>query len=255
MIPTSVLVEMATLGLSKEQAERVGEMLKAVEDATREAAEATIDKSREKARARLQRWKDKNKNVSERSETFCNAENDSREGVTRVEDNLLPKKISGQEENKNISPEADKSAPVAVVGLPTVSEGDFPVSQADIDGWAEAFPGVDVRQQLAAMRQWLLANPTRRKTKRGMRKFVVSWLDRRQNAGQPPAPRATAPPQPSKPKNAGELARQDLIRMGQYPNATSNPPRLVDDSDGNTGFAGTGIARRIALATSGGRQT
>lgn len=118
-------------------------------------------------------------------------------GDARVEDNLLPKKISGKTENKNISPEADKSAPVAVIGLPTVSEGDFPVSQADIDGWAEAFPGVDVRQQLAAMRQWLLANPTRRKTKRGMRKFVVSWLDRRQNAAPPPAQRSTAPPQRS----------------------------------------------------------
>ena len=66
---------------------------------------------------------------------------------------------------------------------------------------------------------------------------------------------STAPPQPSKPRNAGEAARQELIRRGQYPNDASPSPRLVDTSDGNSGFAGTGIARRIALAASGGRTT
>jgi len=161
-----------------------------------EAAQAeAVDEGKEKARERWRRWKAKQPpaNVSKRLPTLAN---DSRGGA-RVEDITSNLEITGQTENKNISPEADKSAPDAVIGLPTVSEGDFPVSQADIDGWAEAFPGVDVRQQLAAMRQWLLANPTRRKTKRGMRKFVVSWLDRRQNAAPPPAQRSTAPPQRS----------------------------------------------------------
>lgn len=157
---------------------------------------ATVDEGKEKARERWRRWKAKqpSANASKRLPTLAN---DSRAGVTRVEDITSNLEIAGKTENKNISPEADKSAPDAVIGLPTVSEGDFPVSQAYIDGWAEAFPGVDVRQQLAAMRQWLLANPTRRKTKRGMRKFVVSWLDRRQNAAPPPAQRSTAPPQRS----------------------------------------------------------
>ncbi len=166
---------------------------------------------------------------------------------------ITPIMVSEAEASSTNSPEAGRPAPAAVIGLPTVSEGDFPVSQAEVDGWAEAFPGVDVRQQLAAMRQWLIANPTRRKTKRGMRKFVVTWLDRRQNAAPPPARRATAPPQPSKPRNAGEDARQELIRRGLY--APDRTPKLIDQSDGNAGFAGTDIARRIAIATSGGRPT
>lgn len=99
------------------------------------------------------------------------------------------------------SPEPAKAAPVAVIGLPTVSDGDFPIVEADVVEWATAYPGVDVRQQLAAMRSWLIANPTRRKTKRGMRKFVVAWLDRRQNAGASHASRQTDPP-PSKPTGA-----------------------------------------------------
>lgn len=98
--------------------------------------------------------------------------------------------------NASSSPEPGKPAPVAVIGLPTVSDGDFQIAEDDVAEWIEAFPAVDVRQQLSAMRQWLIANPSRRKTRRGMRKFVVSWLDRRQNAGPAPqlARQSTAPP-------------------------------------------------------------
>lgn len=96
--------------------------------------------------------------------------------------------------NAPSSPEPEKPAPVAVIGLPTVSEGDFPIFESDIAEWAPAFPAVNVKQQLQAMRQWLLANQAKRKTKRGMRRFVVSWLDRKQNNGGSHV-QATAPPQ------------------------------------------------------------
>lgn len=98
------------------------------------------------------------------------------------------------------SPEAAKAAPVAssptAIELPCVSGEPFPISEADVAEWRAAFPAVDIRQQLSAARQWLIANPTRGKTKRGMRKFVVSWLDRRQNdAGRNAPPRqSTSPP-------------------------------------------------------------
>lgn len=122
------------------------------------------------------------------------------------------------------SPEPGKPAPVVVIGLPTVSDGDFPISEADVTEWSTAFPGVDVRQQLAAMRAWLMANPTRRKTKRGMRKFAVSWLDRRQNQGGAPAPRANAPPGR---KNAVEALAS--LRARERQNEPSGP--IIDHGD------------------------
>lgn len=143
--------------------------------------------------------KDRQKRYRERQQASRLSRGDvtppSRDGeLTAQETDTETDQIVGSDEPT--SPEPGKPAPVAVIGLPTVSDGDFPVFEADIAEWSSAFPAVDVRQQLAAMRQWLLANSTRRKTKRGMRKFVVSWLDRRQNAGpsQPSAQRATAPP-------------------------------------------------------------
>lgn len=45
------------------------------------------------------------------------------------------------------------------------------------------YPGVDVAQQLRAMRGWLETHPAKRKTPNGMPAFVNGWLDREQNRG------------------------------------------------------------------------
>lgn len=112
-------------------------------------------------------------------------------------DTRVPPSPSPREEevaNATSSPEPAKAAPVGVIGLPTVSDGDFQIFETDIAEWEPAFPAVNVRQQLASMRQWLIANPTKRKTRRGMRKFVVGWLDRKQNESAVVLVRAGAPP-------------------------------------------------------------
>ncbi len=45
------------------------------------------------------------------------------------------------------------------------------------------YPGVDLAQELRAMCGWLLANPTKRKTKAGITRFINSWLSRCQDRG------------------------------------------------------------------------
>ena len=107
--------------------------------------------------------------------------------------------VSEASASSTVRPEPAKAAPVSVIGLPTVSDGDFPVTADDIAEWQTAFPAVNVRQQLASMRQWLIANQTKRKTARGMKRFVVSWLDRKQNeGGAVPSPRGQGPPYPAR---------------------------------------------------------
>lgn len=58
-IPTSVLMKMATIGLSEEQAMAVAEMLSVVEKATEETCNAVVETSRGKARERVQRWRER----------------------------------------------------------------------------------------------------------------------------------------------------------------------------------------------------
>lgn len=123
----------------------------------------------------------------------------SRDAEVTLQENRDREQIQISGAKAPSSPEPEKSAPVAVDHLPCVSGEAFPIFEADVSEWSSAFPAVDVRQQLAAMRSWLNANQTRRKTRRGMRKFIVSWLDRRQNSGTAPPPRAASPPANRKP--------------------------------------------------------
>ncbi|MEY8331324.1 DUF6291 domain-containing protein [Lachnospiraceae bacterium 48-33] len=103
-------------------------------------------------------------------------------------------KAKAKEESKNIKananskdtyctePETSASVP-AVIELPLNDKSLYPITQQDINGWIEIYPSVDVMQELRKMRGWLDANPTKRKTSRGIRRFVNSWLSRSQDEG------------------------------------------------------------------------
>ena len=47
---------------------------------------------------------------------------------------------------------------------------------ADVVAWNAAFPTLNLSQEFTRMQLWLHANPTRRKTAKGIRKFAVNWL-------------------------------------------------------------------------------
>ena len=54
---------------------------------------------------------------------------------------------------------------------------EFVPSTEDLQLWAKTYPGIDVENQLLRMSAWLLANRAKRKTARGIRRFVVGWLE------------------------------------------------------------------------------
>tara|TARA_R110000765_G_scaffold189863_1_gene295203 strand:+ start:96 stop:482 length:387 start_codon:yes stop_codon:yes gene_type:complete len=62
----------------------------------------------------------------------------------------------------------------------------YQTEDADVIAWQRAYPKVDVHQELAAMESWLDANPAKRKTPKGIKRFINSWLSRAQNQGGSP---------------------------------------------------------------------
>ena len=54
--------------------------------------------------------------------------------------------------------------------------------------WMTTYPDLDVPSQLRRARQWLVDNPSRRKTPKGMRRFVGSWLANAMTAPKPVTP-------------------------------------------------------------------
>lgn len=90
---------------------------------------------------------------------------------------------------------SEQSSEPAKAWIPTNKRDEFfNVTQSMIDEWSETFPGVDVMQQLREMYSWSNANPTRRKTQRGMPRFIVNWLSREQDK---PKPQVTTHVKPS----------------------------------------------------------
>lgn len=80
-------------------------------------------------------------------------------------------------------PEESDTAPAAVISITLNDKTIYPIYQSDIDGWRELYPAVDIMQELRKMKGWCDSNPERRKTKRGIRRFINSWLSRQQDTG------------------------------------------------------------------------
>lgn len=63
---------------------------------------------------------------------------------------------------------------------------DWQPSDEQILGWQHAYPDVDVFAELNVMTMWLDSNEPKRKTVRGMPRFVNAWLNRANQKGGSP---------------------------------------------------------------------
>ncbi len=79
--------------------------------------------------------------------------------------------------------ETDKPKPE--FELPTNRIGEvYPIYTNDIFDFRSLYPAVDVMQEFRNMLGWLRANPSRRKTKNGMARFINAWLSKEQDRGR-----------------------------------------------------------------------
>ncbi|WP_312321230.1 hypothetical protein [Stenotrophomonas sp.] len=88
---------------------------------------------------------------------------------------------------------AEPASPTAVSFL--LNDGkDFAITEAQVREFADLYPGIDVLQQLRAVKAWTIANPKNRKTRSGAMRFVNAWLSRAQNQA-PTRPAQQSAPQ------------------------------------------------------------
>ena len=78
-------------------------------------------------------------------------------------------------------PQAADAPPV--ISLPLNDGTFFDVSENDRAKWSQLYPNVDVLQQLRNMAGGCDSNPTKRKTRGGIKRFITSWLSREQDKG------------------------------------------------------------------------
>jgi hypothetical protein len=99
--------------------------------------------------------------------------------VTLSKDNISKDNIS-KDSALCSEPEAPPSEP-PLISLPLNDKSFHDVFCEDVDNWKELYPAVDIVQELRKMKGWLNSNPTKRKTRRGINRFINSWLAREQD--------------------------------------------------------------------------
>lgn len=113
-------------------------------------------------------------------------------GVTDSDTSVMSSDIEKEIEKKKelesksevISSEPDKPAPnLSGILLPLNDKSYYDVPLDKITMWNETYPAVAIEQELKRMIAWLDSNPTKRKTRRGIEKFINNWLSRTQDSG------------------------------------------------------------------------
>lgn len=88
-----------------------------------------------------------------------------------------------KDKKEKISTDVDIQKKAAVISLLLNDGTEYGVEQEAIEKWENLYPAVNVMQELRKMAGWLDANRTRRKTRRGIEKFINGWLAREQDKG------------------------------------------------------------------------
>lgn len=87
-------------------------------------------------------------------------------------------KAQSQKQTKNDEPKANVSA------IPLNDGTEWLPEQSLFDEYVKLYPNVNVKQQFNAMRGWCVSNPTKRKTAKGIKRFVNTWLSNEQDKGR-----------------------------------------------------------------------
>lgn len=106
-----------------------------------------------------------------------------------------------EQDKKESCPEPSAPGP-PFIQLPTNKNGcEYVVTSDQVREWEQCYQAVDVADELRKMRGWLLNNKTRRKTSRGMLRFVSNWLGKAQD-------QARASPQKRNRRSVEERAKE-----------------------------------------------
>ena len=127
-------------------------------------------------------------------------------GETRPES--VSESVSEKESESNPNPNPNKSAEPHAAPAPEsdltshlfqipLNDGSlWAVSTEMLQHWRELYPAVDVEQEIRKMIGWCESNPQKRKTARGIQRFITGWLAREQDKGGNRAYTPRPAPQP-----------------------------------------------------------
>jgi len=131
-----------------------------------------LEKVREQGRKRVQAYRERQKIALLEGDDDCNVTCN----VTVTQSSISNiSNISNSKSNKHID-----NTPV-IYQLMLNDGSYYDVHQSEIDELKDIYQNVNLEYEFKRMIRWIKDNPTKRKTKRGISKFISSWLDKEQN--------------------------------------------------------------------------
>ncbi|HHX19611.1 MAG TPA: hypothetical protein GX728_04155 [Clostridiaceae bacterium] len=116
--------------------------------------------------------------------------------------------------------------PSIVIELPLNDKTFHAVTKEDASKYRELYPAVNVEQELRNMLGWLDANPNKRKTRKGIKRFIANWLSKEQDRG---GARSRAPTYRSSDKRDNrdnftlDAAEQEFLVEARMPRLEGQP--------------------------------
>lgn len=80
-----------------------------------------------------------------------------------------------------VCPELNKFPPAPVIEIVLNDGSNYQVSETDYAYYMQLYPAVDIMVELRKMAGWCYSNTKNRKTRRGIQRFINSWLSREQD--------------------------------------------------------------------------
>ena len=129
----------------------------------------------------------KEEDVIDRNTTGIQEDN---HGITTgMLNDIVPVDVSVNEECGNVHesvdlfPHSHEGNPI--ISLPLNKVNTYkPIYEEDLTYYSGLYPNVDILQEFRNMVGWLNANPTRKKTAKGIDKFINNWLMGKQDQGR-----------------------------------------------------------------------
>ncbi len=135
---------------------------------------------------------------SENNESACIVASETPENVAETPENVAetPENVAekrqnkrkvkeSKEKNNNAPPDDESSSEAAEIFISLIlnDKSYYDVPLSDCERYKELYPAVDIEQELRGMCGWLEANPVKRKTRNGIKRFIDNWLKKAQNQG------------------------------------------------------------------------
>lgn len=135
-------------------------------------------------------WQDHQRPRNDEEDSKLPAPPDNSDGFVTAQS--LGKERKGKEEEgkgtEGSSEAPRRSEPDSPICLefPTTGPGgsSWRLRRVQVDEWRATYPGVDVLAECRRALAWVKANPGRKKTAKGMPKFLLSWLSRAVDSGR-----------------------------------------------------------------------